>query len=128
VTLREAEVVAAFTAWLEADGWHVRHEVDWIDVVATRDGRTLVAEAKGTTTSPGLDVDTAYGQLLRRMNGDPATSYALVVPAAATRAARRVSTHVLDALDIAVYAVHSDESIALVAGAGPAETVPAVPG
>jgi hypothetical protein len=60
----EAEVVRAFVAWLDHEGWSVRTEVGFIDVVAERDGRTLLAEAKGTTTSAGLDVDTADGQLL----------------------------------------------------------------
>ena len=41
-------------------------EVGFVDVVARKDGATAYAEAKGGTTSPGLDVDTMYGQLLRR--------------------------------------------------------------
>ena len=42
------------------------------------------AEAKGWTWAIGLDVDTLYGQLLRRMK-DPASGarYAVVVPIAA---------------------------------------------
>ena len=34
--MREAEVVAAFYAALRADGWDVRTEVDFVDVVAER--------------------------------------------------------------------------------------------
>ncbi|MGH3974502.1 MAG: hypothetical protein ACRDS9_14420 [Pseudonocardiaceae bacterium] len=50
------------------------------------------AEAKGRTSAPGLDVDTAYGQLLRRMpeEDEPATRYAIVVPTEAQRTAERV--------------------------------------
>jgi hypothetical protein len=65
-----------------------------VDVTATRGGRTLLAEAKGDTTAIGLDVDTAYGQLLRRMNDDPSTFYAVVVPSSAVQAALRVPDHV----------------------------------
>lgn len=52
----------------------------------------IYAEAKGRTTAPGLDVDTGYGQLLRRMPDEdqPATRYAIVVPTEALRAAERV--------------------------------------
>ena len=48
----------------------VRREVNFVDVYAERGDERLYAEAKGPTTSPGLDVDTLYGQLLRRMK-DP---------------------------------------------------------
>lgn len=57
-------------AWLETDGWTITSELYFVDVIAERAGEKLYAEAKGRTTAPGLDIDTAYGQLLRRM---PAT-------------------------------------------------------
>ena len=76
----EAEVVAAFTAWLERQGWDVRTEVEFADVVAERSGEKLIAEAKGVTTAPGLDVDTLYGQLLRRMVPDEHVRYGVIVP------------------------------------------------
>ncbi|NAZ86466.1 hypothetical protein [Kineococcus indalonis] len=60
-------MVAQFSTWLCQGGWQVRTEVDFCDVVATREGQVLYAEAKGRTAAPGLDVDTMYGQLLRRM-------------------------------------------------------------
>ena len=66
----EARVVAAFCCALELDGWDVTPEVDFVDVVARRDGATIVAEVKGRTAAPGLDVDTMYGQLLRRMRSE----------------------------------------------------------
>ena len=65
-------MIVAFCAWLQSEGWSVEREVSFVDVLACHDGVTLYAEAKGRTTSPGLDVDTMYGQLLRRMtDSDP---------------------------------------------------------
>ncbi len=66
-TGRESEVVQVFVSWLERHGWRVTTELAWADVLAGRGDERLVAEAKGVTSSPGLDVDTLYGQLLRRM-------------------------------------------------------------
>jgi hypothetical protein len=63
----EERIVGAFSEYLTANGWSVTPEVDFCDLVANRDGGRLFVEAKGRTTSPGLDVDTLYGQLLRRM-------------------------------------------------------------
>jgi len=61
-----------FCAWLERERWSVEREVSFVAVLARRDGVTLYAEAKGRTTSLGLDVDSRYGQLLRRMtDSDP---------------------------------------------------------
>jgi len=56
----ERRVVEAFCAHLHATGWQVSTEMKYADVVATRDGQTLYAEAKGRTTFAGLDVDTLY--------------------------------------------------------------------
>lgn len=114
--LAERQVVAYFQQRLEADGWHVDLEVGWVDVVATRAGRTLIAEAKGSTSAPGLDVDTAYGQLLRRMHTDPATTYAIVVPREAAGAALRVPSHVLEALHVSVYSVTDEGEVRLESG------------
>ncbi len=65
---KEAGVVTDFAAWLVDDGWRVDTEVGWTEVVAVRGAERLVGEAKGVTSAPGLDVDTLYGQLLRRMS------------------------------------------------------------
>jgi hypothetical protein len=93
----------------------VRTEVGFVDVVAERDGLTLLAEAKGTTTSAGLDVDTVYGQLLRRINtGRGGESYALVVPTSARKAAERVAGDVRSLLRIALYVVADDGTVTLV--------------
>lgn len=115
--LREAEVVDHFVRWLEAEDWDVDLEVDWADIVAIRDGGTVVAEAKGTTTSPGLDIDTAYGQLLRRMSDDQSTNYAIIVPREAVPAALRVPDHVLMKLSASVYSVDDDGTVRLERGA-----------
>jgi hypothetical protein len=72
----------------------------------------LYAEAKGRTMAIGLDVDTLYGQLLRRMK-DPASGarYAVVVPTAALKAALRVPAWVRDRLAVEVYEVDDNEAV-----------------
>lgn len=117
--LPEREVVDHFRRWLEADGWQVELEVDWADITATRDDRSLVAEAKGTTTSAGLDLDTAFGQLLRRMRDEDSTAYAIVVPRGAVGAALRVPAHVLARLSISIFSVDVDGTVRLEGGAAP---------
>jgi hypothetical protein len=75
----EKRVIDAYVTWLERSNWTVRREVDFADVYAERGEDRLYAEAKGRTTSPGLDVDTLYGQLLRRMRDpNPGLSWGLV--------------------------------------------------
>jgi hypothetical protein len=103
----EARIVAAFSTWLSEQGWQVQTELDYADVIAEHDGVRLVAEAKGLTSSPGLDIDTAYGQLLRRMpeTAQERVRYALVVPAETKSAALRVSSRVRELLGIDVYTV-----------------------
>ena len=63
-------MIDAYVTWLERSNWTVRREVDFVDVYAERGEERLYAEAKEQTTAPGLDVDTLYGHLLRRMR-DP---------------------------------------------------------
>lgn len=105
----EAGVVEAFCRHLEADGWKVETEVDHVDVKATRDDITLLAEAKGVTTSPGLDIDTLYGQLLRRMGRtDSPTRYVVVIPKKHRPKAERVDESVRARLGIEIATV--DES------------------
>jgi hypothetical protein len=73
---------------------------------------TLLAEAKGSTSSAGLDVDTAYGQLLRRMTpGADEQRYALVVPVSARRAAERVPPEIRAVLKVDLYVVADDGSV-----------------
>ncbi len=111
---KESEVVADFVAWLQADGWSVTTEVDFVDVLAERDGRRLVAEAKGMTTAPGLDTDCMYGQLLRRMTDDlETTRYVVVVPEKVVTAALRVPASIRDRLRIDVYGVDETGTVTL---------------
>ena len=99
-------MVDAFAAWLESEGWEVRREVEFVDIMATRHRETLYAEAKGRTASVGLDVDTMYGQLLRRMRDESSGAcYAVVIPTEAVTAALRVPSWVRDRLSVAVYEV-----------------------
>jgi hypothetical protein len=87
----EERVASAYAGWLKANGWTVQREVDFADIYAERGQERLYAEAKGRTMAIGLDVDTLYGQLLRRMK-DPSsgTRHAVVVPTAVLKAALRV--------------------------------------
>jgi hypothetical protein len=113
--MTEAEVVTAFAVWLVSEGWSVRTEVNHVDILAERAGITLLAEAKGRTRSTGLDVDTAYGQLLRRMRpGVDELRYALVVPASARRAAERVRPEIRAILKIELYVVTDNGAVELV--------------
>lgn len=108
-------MVSAFQRWLEADGWATRLEVDFVDIVATRGDHTMYVEAKGRTASPGLDVDTLYGQLLRRMPPQAVGSaaFAVVVPLGAVRAALRVPERVRQLLGIVVYGVSDEDEVVL---------------
>lgn len=103
----EARIVDAFCVWLVETGWTVEREVAFCDVRAARAGRVMYAEAKGRTSSPGLDIDTMYGQLLRRMPAELVgeVEFAVVVPSAAVAKAERVSARVRDLLGIEVYSV-----------------------
>lgn len=111
-------MVAAFVTWLEARGWTVHRKVAFCDVVARRGGVTLYAEAKGRTAAPGLDVDTLYGQLLRRVPLDAAdTCFGVVVPSEARSFALRVPDTVRRLLDITVYVVDPAGSVEEIAPA-----------
>jgi hypothetical protein len=110
----EARIVDAFCGWLEQDGWEVTRESAFCDVTATRGTELLFAEAKGRTAAVGLDVDTAYGQLLRRMplEADNAR-FALVVPVEALQAALRVPRRVRELLRLDVYSVAEDGAVSV---------------
>lgn len=113
--MREAEVESAFVRYLLDRGWDVdTDKVDHADVVAIRGAERLVAEVKGTTTSPGLDVDTGYGQLLRRMADRPeGTRFAIVVLERARIAALRVPEAIRQRLAIDIYVVDDLGSVRL---------------
>jgi len=61
-------VARDFAGWLSSQGWTVRTDTDFVDIVAEKNGRRLYAEVKAATAAPGLDVDTAIGQLVRRIS------------------------------------------------------------
>jgi hypothetical protein len=106
----EERVIRAFVAWLEADGWSVDREVSFCDVVAQRGGETLFAEAKGETAAIGLDVDTMYGQILRRMPlaEDPSYRFAVIVPTRSKSAVMRVPKRTRSLLRIKVYEITAE--------------------
>jgi hypothetical protein len=102
----EKRVVDAFVAWLQENSWTADTEVNFVDVYARRGDEHLYAEAKGRTEDIGLDIDTLYGQLLRRMIDPHAGArYAVVVPTPAVQAALRVPDLVRQRLGIDVYEV-----------------------
>ena len=109
----EQRVVDAFARYLSDLGWRVSSEVDFCDLVAERDGTRLFVEAKGRTAAIGTDVDTMYGQILRRMPfaEDPSARFALVVPARAADAALRVPQRIRALLGIEVFVVADDDSV-----------------
>ncbi len=107
----EARVVDAFCVWLEAAGWSVRREVHFVDVAAVRGDERLYAEAKGRTAAIGTDVDTLYGQLLRRMPDDDATARYAVVPTVAVGAASRVPAWVRERLRLDVFEVTDGDQV-----------------
>jgi hypothetical protein len=115
----EARVVQAFCVWLAEHGWHTQLEVEHVDVVADRGNQRLYAEAKGRTAALGLDVDTLYGQLLRRMPTDQVgrAVFAVFVPDSAVKTAERVPVRVRELLGIEIYGV---DDVGAVHRAGPA--------
>jgi len=110
----EKRVVDAFAAHLAREGWSVELEVEFCDVVARRDGETIYAEAKGRTAAIGLDVDTMFGQLLRRMKEQPAAGdqYAVVLPTEAKSAVVRIPARVRAALGIRAFLVSDEGDVA----------------
>ena len=111
----EERVIQAFCVFMQEQGWTTEREVDFVDVVAEKDGRRIFAEAKGRTAAIGLDVDTMFGQLLRRMpleRPGPETRFAVVVPTEATVAVERVPGWVRNDLGIDLYVVAQDGFVA----------------
>jgi hypothetical protein len=111
----EERVVQAFCAFLQQRGWSTEREIGFIDIVAQKDGQQIFAEAKGRTAAVGLDVDTMFGQLLRRMPQErpkPGTRFAVVVPKEAAVGVERVPRWVREELGIDLYVVSNDGSVA----------------
>jgi len=108
-------VARDFAGWLSSQGWVVRTDTEFVDIVAEKDGRRIYVEVKAATTAPDLDVDTAIGQLVRRMPSEPdqAVSFALVVrdEPPSVEAAGRAPQRILDLLGMALYAVDEDGGV-----------------
>lgn len=112
-TSDEDRVIDAFRCWLIAEGWTPVTPTDkWTDIEALRGDERLIGEAKGRTKEKGIDVDIAYGQLLRRMtDGSPNTRYALIVPTSSVKAAERVPAAVRQLLRVDLYEVADDDTV-----------------
>ncbi|WP_203668288.1 hypothetical protein [Cellulomonas pakistanensis] len=119
----EERVVSAFCRWLDGQGWAVQREVDFCDVVARRDDETLYAEAKGRTAAIGLDVDTLYGQLLRRvpLHDTGSARFGVVVPTEARAAALRVPEATRRLLRVTVYVVDEGGQVETVSASAPVD-------
>lgn len=79
----------------------------------------MKAEVKGRTGSNmGLDVDTLFGQLLRRFPESEQRSFipAVVVPADALAKVQRVPAWVMERLRIEVFTVADDGSVQQIHG------------
>lgn len=114
----QATVIEVFSNWLAEQGWEreklpPRGDYPAIDA-RHPDGRRLVVEAKGFSRDAGADLDSGYGQLLRRMKGEPDTAYALVVAKTVVRFAQRVPPAVRSGLGISVYTVDANGKVELV--------------
>jgi hypothetical protein len=109
----EARVEAAFKRWLQSEGWTIVSErSSWADVIAERGPERLIGEVKGYTgTSIGLDVDTMFGQLLRRMDPGAATTWAVIVPSRSLTAVLRVPLEIRRRLGIRLFEVRDDDSV-----------------
>lgn len=111
--MNEAEVLGAFLAWAQSNGFAQLPARGDEDAILNDRLGLVIVEAKGNTTSRGTDIDTLYGQLLRRMhpNHPMTTRYAAVVPSACLEAICRVSAAVRAQLRIDVYTVGEDGTI-----------------
>ena len=109
----EAPVEAAFKRWLSETGWRIVDEIgSWADVIAERGDERLIGEVKGHTGgSTGLDIDTMFGQLLRRMTPGAATTWAVIVPTRSLTAVLRVPIDVRRQLAIRVFEVRDDDAV-----------------
>jgi hypothetical protein len=64
-----------------------------------------------TGGNTGLDMDTMFGQLLRRMKPGAATTWAVIVPTRTLTAVLRVPLDVRGALGIRVFEVRDDDEV-----------------
>lgn len=59
----------------------------------------------------GLDIDTMFGQPLRRMKPGAATTWAVIVPTRSLSAVLRVSIEIRSALGIRVFEVRDNDEV-----------------
>ena len=109
----EAPVERAFKRWLEETGWTLIDEAgSWADVIAQRGDERLIGEVKGYTAgNTGLDIDTMFGQLLRRMKPGAATTWAVIVPSRSLTAVLRVPIEIRSTLGIRVFEVRDNDEV-----------------
>ena len=109
----ESPVELAFKRWLESQGWRLTNEArSWADIIAERGNERLIGEVKGHTGgNTGLDIDTMFGQLLRRMTPDAATTWAVIVPTRSLAAVLRVPIDVRKRLGIRVFEVRDNDEV-----------------
>lgn len=82
------------------------------DVIAQRGDERLIGEVKGYTAgNTGLDIDTMFGQLLRRMKPGAATTWAVIVPSRSLIAVLRVPVEIRSALGIRVFEVRDNDEV-----------------
>lgn len=108
--MKRADVQRAFEAYLLERGWDLHAEpgdhAGIAGIEAHRGAQRLIGEVRGTASSPGPDVDTGYGRLLRRMSSahEDAT-YALIAAVGLTRLMERVEVAVRRGLGIGLFVV-----------------------
>lgn len=107
-TMKEAAVNSIFAAWLESQGWMVDRSAFDADIVARRGETELRVEVKGDASDRGIDEDTSYGQLLRRMVPNAQVQYALVGHSGAMDLLERVPAFVRWRLGVGLYEVTDD--------------------
>ena len=109
----EAPVERAFKRWLEETGWTLIDEAgSWADVIAQRGDERLIGEVKGYTAgNTGLDIDTMFGQLLRRMKPGAATTWVVIVPSRSLTAVLRVPIEIRSTLVIRVFEVRDNDEV-----------------
>jgi hypothetical protein len=80
--------------------------------LAQRGNERLIGEVKGFTAgNTGLDIDTMFGQLLRRMKPGAATTWAVIVPSRSLTAVLRVPIEIRSALGIRVFEVRDNDEV-----------------
>lgn len=104
--VEEAQVRTAFLFHLTERGWvEEPTSARGVDVIAKRGAEMLKAEVKGTTSDPGTDIDTLFGQALRMLDESdpPMTTYALAIPEHLLANVQRVAPRVRKRLELEVY-------------------------